>query len=220
MRSFDVLAIHPEAFLGVFCPCSQRCFGKWVCSHGAIRIHSFICVNMGVKSLELSKHQGGDQAPRIPEIHTTGHQDKKIPTSASISFPKIPISARLRGLGHKDPSLPPPYLSRPRWTAAGRSSGRRRRRRCHFGSGRGDRARTRRAAVLSRCCPASQPSSTRCREGQGGGKRRERGGEGGDRESLQRKSRPSPPTAPPGRGRRFWVSGKINFVFAQERSKV
>lgn len=137
-----------------------------------------------------------------------------------MSFPKFPNSARLRGLGHKDPSLPPPYLSRPRWTAAGRSSGRRRRRRCRFGSGRGDRAGTRRAAVLSRCSLASQPSPTGSREGQGGEKRRERGSEGGDRESLQRKSRPSPPTAPPGRWRRFWVSGNINFVFAQEQNEV
>lgn len=136
-----------------------------------------------------------------------------------MSFPEFPNSARLRGLRHKDPSLPAPYLSHPRWTAAGRSSGRRRRRRCRFGSGRGDRARTRWAAMLSRCSLASQPSSTGSRDGQGGEKRRERSGEGGDRESLQRKSRPSLPTAPPGRRRRFWVSGNINFVFAQEQSK-
>lgn len=196
-------------------------------SHDATRTHSLIPANMGIKSGTLqTSYQGEGQAPRTPEIHTTGHREKTRPTSESAGqgivkdvFPQIPKFRSSPKSGHKNPSLPPPYLSLPRWTAAGRSSGRRRRRRCRFGSGRGDRARTRRAARLSRCSPASQPSSTGSREGQGGEKRRERGGEGGDRESLQRKSRPSPPTAPPGRRRRFWVSGNINLCLHRTKAK-
>lgn len=157
--------------------------------------------------------EGVDQAPPKPGTATLATERRQPQVWEGrvwrrMSFPRFPsrfTSARgVGGLGHKDPPFPRPYLSRPRWTGAGRSCGRRRRRRCRFGSGRGDRARTRRAAVLPRCSPDSQPSPSGSREGQGGEgrrERRERGGEGGERESLRRKSRPSPPTAPPERGR-------------------
>lgn len=201
-----------------------------MCSHDATRTHSFTCVNTGIKTWNspniLPRRRSSTMYPRDPH-HRPPSEDSSYVWESRTGYPRGRLSpdSQIQLCSEVSdtrtlPSLPPPYLSRPRWTAAGRSSGRRRRRRCRFGSGRGDRARTRRAAGLSRCSLASQPSSTGSREGQGGEKRTERGGEGGDRESLQRKSRPSPPTAPPARRRRFWVSGNINFVFAQGQSKV
>lgn len=145
-------------------------------------------------------YQGGDQAPRTAEIHTTGHRNKTSPTqdraSARMPFPKFSSAPRCRTQGPFPPSpLPePPTLDRSRqvlreeekeemslWERP-RGPGK-----DQMGSGAVPLLPGLSAIVVV------EPRRAGRREGQG------RGGEGGDRESLQRKSRPSPPTAPPGR---------------------
>lgn len=65
-------------------------------------------------------YQGGDQAPRTAEIHTTGHRNKTSPTqdraSARMPFPKFSSAPRCRTQGPFPPSpLPePPTLDRSR----------------------------------------------------------------------------------------------------------